>query len=210
MQARNLVPTAFAAAAALAVLAGCTSSPEPEPTETAGPTVAATSSAPASTASPTGSPSPTSTAEAPREPRVEAPADWSEASSEIVDQIAADPSVDEVVGVWTLSDGSVVSVVSTTNDSGSTDAEAYFASTFGSLGAEDGVEVSHEVTTTDAGDPLLMVDTVPAGGLGGDAQSMFYVLTSEVIVSGVVTTSVDAAADVSDQMHSLARSVTFE
>lgn len=167
------------------------------------------------------SPTPTATSEtstpvpSPSSPTAQAPASvtvpssWTVAPQSLIDAAGEDPAVVSVVGVWILEDGTEASVVETTNQSGQLDPEALFASMFGGLGPSDGVDVEHRTGTTSAGDPLLTVTITPAGGLGGDAQAMFYVCTPTTIVSGVATTSVEGLATVADQLDSVSASVDF-
>ncbi len=121
--------------------------------------------------------------------------------------MAADPSVTGVVGVWITTDGTEVAIVQTANDSGTISAPTYFSQRFGDLGPSDGVDVTHTATTTDDGDALLLVGETPAGGLGGDTQAMFFVLTPNVIVSAATTPSADGFADFSAQLAKVAKSV---
>jgi len=208
---RPFAALATTAAIAALSLAACTT-PDPAPTASATAT-----SQPSATASPspsvapspsaTPSPSPTPTVQGPAS--VTAPSGWKKGSKRALAEAAADPEVTAVVGVWTDPAGADISVVETANENGTLDPEAYFKAEFGSLGESDGVEVTHTVTTTDAGDPMLTVGISPAGGLGGDAQAMFFVLTPESIVSGVATTSADGFAAAMGDMASAGGSVTF-
>ncbi|GIG54943.1 hypothetical protein [Demequina activiva] len=189
---------ATAAAIAIAVgasLSACTSD-EPQDadlgptTSTPTPEASATASAtPAPVA--TASPSPTETEPAPRTTTEDGsasaavPQEWSEdAATE--GGLTQDPAVTGVIGAWSAGQGEV-SVVTIRNDTGASDPEAYFAEYFGELGEDDGVTVSHESTTTDDGDPLLLIDIEPSAGQGGDAQTLSYVLGEATIVAGVLT-----------------------
>jgi len=157
---------------------------------------------------PSETPSPTPIAQGPA--TITAASGWKTGSEKDRDAAAADPNVTAVVGVWTDPAGADISVVETANASGNVDAEVYFQDSFGTLGPGDGVEVTHSVTTTDAGQPLLLVGITPAGGLGGDAEAMFYVLTPTSIVSGVATTFADDFTSTMEDMAKAGRSVSFE
>lgn len=180
-------PTALVVLAVAAVsLTGCThSTPTPTPSDSTSvpvsPPTASSSPSPSPTAIATPSPTPT-----PQAPRVSIPPQWKAASAAVIDQLASDPKVTDVVGAWIDPSGAEASIVEQSGG-GVTDPEAYFAATFGKLGAADGVSVSHTVSTTDAGVPLLVVDIEPAGGVGGNAETSFFVLTGTDTISGVMT-----------------------
>ncbi|WP_156162165.1 hypothetical protein [Demequina iriomotensis] len=101
-------------------------------------------------------------------------------------QVAADPSVDEAIGAWAIG-GAEASVASGAIDPAEADPDSYFAAHYARLGIEDGLTVSHEVSSTHAGAPLLVVDLVPVEGQGGDAQTIFVAFGDATAVQGVMT-----------------------
>jgi hypothetical protein len=114
------------------------------------------------------------------------PADWTEATPDVVKDLKNDPEVTNVVGAWSIGDSNV-SVVGIANSASETDPDAYFDARFGTLGKADGLEVSHEASTTSSGLPMLIVDVTPTAGQGGDAQTTFFVFAPTTIVTGVIT-----------------------
>lgn len=202
-------PAAGAGMLALALLlSGCSGTPKPVPSLSASASSSATpsasaSSTPAASASPSVTPSPS-----PSPLTATVPSTWKPAAASVTDALKKDPSVTAVIGAWTTAAGTGdVSIVAEANSTGATDAEAYFASRFGSLGPNDGVTVSHSVTTNASGAPVLFVDVEPAAGVGGDAQSSFFIFYKTTIVSGLLTYKGAKDPTTQTEFHNVALSI---
>ncbi|MDN4484315.1 hypothetical protein [Demequina lignilytica] len=177
MRLRHLI--AAAAIAGVMAASGCTAqqdqaggvSATAETSPAATRTALADASGPAASAAPS-SPSPSTTASTPS-----VGDGWTPAPD-----IVAPGSGDSVSGAWVTPDGAEI-VVGTDPGAGGTPA-SYFEEHYGSLGEDDGVEVTHRIDETRDGSPVLVVFVSPAPGFGGLSEARFVIFGSSPLVVG--------------------------
>src|SRR5690554_6021609 len=74
-------------------------------------------------------------------------------------EIAREAPGTTILGSWRASSGAEVVVAA--SDAESLSPEDYFSENFGGIGPDDGLDIQHQIESTEQGDPLLLVQVSP-------------------------------------------------